>query len=313
MLPMPNNDLLKQFVDEQIFQIQHRLNTCQTECRSSTSSCPSTLIVDRIDQPLKQFVLSHQKHLFYKMNSEIKRFRDQIQEKHLFASLNYHSFNAQKVRKYFLLVILWSFLYYFEQKQLFDRVINIRQNQLQRFEELRQLEQQILCRYLPKAYSQISYDLAPANLTTTNIVGSTLTEITNNTITSIRREQRTRLENELERYETIIQGYENQYQQGLIELQQCFAHQTYNGIPLIDMIQNYLTFKTEKTLRDINHNLVALRMKILPRRHRSMMKKLKIDPSPEVIIDSPDVSFKLEQIAYLSRGIDKTLNLLYFV
>ena len=110
MLPTPNHNLLKQFVDEQIFQIQHRLNTCQTECRSSASSCPSTLIVDIIDKPLKQFVLSHQKHLFYKMNSEIKRFRDQIHEQYLFTSLNYPSFNPQKVTIYYLcLVILETF------------------------------------------------------------------------------------------------------------------------------------------------------------------------------------------------------------
>ena len=109
-----NNDLLKQFVDEQIFQIQHRLNTCKTQCDSQNSSCPLTLNINEIDEPLKQFVLSHQKHLFYKMNSEIKRFRDQIHEHYLFTSLNYPSFNAQKVRKYYLLVISLSFLYYFE-------------------------------------------------------------------------------------------------------------------------------------------------------------------------------------------------------
>ena len=115
MLPMSNHNLLKQFVDEQIFQIQHRLNGCKTQCRSQTLSCPSSLIVHIIDKPLKEFVLSHQKHLFYKMNSEIKRLQDQIQENYLFTSLNYRSFNAQKVRKYSLfLVILLRFLYYFE-------------------------------------------------------------------------------------------------------------------------------------------------------------------------------------------------------
>ena len=71
----------------------------------------------------------------------------------------------------------------------------------------------------------------------------------------------------------------------------------------MDIIQKYFTFKTKKTLRDITYNLNALRTKIMSRRRRSMAKKLKIDPSPEVIIDSPDVSSKLEQIAYLSRGI----------
>ena len=80
-----------------------------------------------------------------------------------------------------------------------------------------------------------------------SITGSTLTEIINQTKTIIRKEQRTHLENELERYEALILDYENQYQQGLIELEQAFAHQKHHGIPVIDMIQNYLKFKTEKT------------------------------------------------------------------
>lgn len=141
-------------------------------------------------------------------------------------------------------------------------------------------------------------------MTTTSIIGTTLTEITNTTITNIRREQRARLEVELERYETIIQDSEKQYQEGLIQLRQCFADHKYNSIPVIDIIEEYFKFKTEKTLRDITYNVNALRTNLLSRRRRFMATQLKIDPSPEVIIDSSDVSFKLEQIAYLSRGIE---------
>ena len=97
MIQTYDNNLIQRFVDEQIFQMQHRLNVCITECRSQRSSCPSTLSLNLIDEPLKQFVLSHQKHLFHKMNSEVRQFKEEIQEKQLFNSLNCRYFNTEKV------------------------------------------------------------------------------------------------------------------------------------------------------------------------------------------------------------------------
>lgn len=176
-------------------------------------------------------------------------------------------------------------------------------------EELLRLEQHILCQFLPKSYSQIDYDIAPANLMTMTITSSNLSELTSNTMMLIQREKRLRLANELERYETTIHDFEYQYQLGLTELEQCFAQQTYNGILVIELIKNYFNFKTEKTLRDMTHNLVSFRMKLIYRRRCYMKKKLKIDPSPTVIIDTPTNCFNHEYIAYLSRGTDTLLSL----
>jgi hypothetical protein len=107
MVQIYDNNSIQQFVNEQIFQMQHRLNVCNTQCLSQTSSCPSTLSLNLIDEPLKQFVLSHQKHLFRKMNSEIRKFREQIHEKQLFNTLNCHHFNIEKViDNIFLLVFV---------------------------------------------------------------------------------------------------------------------------------------------------------------------------------------------------------------
>ena len=184
--------------------------------------------------------------------------------------------------------------------------MNIRQNQLGFLHELLRLEQHILCRFLPKTYSQIDYEMAPANLTTVAITGSTLLELTNSTKKMAQLEKRRVLQNELERYETIIQHYEDQYQQGLIDLEQCFIDQTYNGLSVIDMIKNYFIFQTDKTLHDINSNLSTFRTKLVRRRRRFIAKKLKIDPSPEAMIDTPGVSFQNDHITYLSQGLKKT-------
>ena len=71
------------------------------------------------------------------------------------------------------------------------------------------------------------------------------------------------------------------------------------------MIKNYFSFKTEKTLHDITNKLIIFRIRLRRRRHHFMMKKQMIDPSPEVMIDAPNVLFKNDQIAYLSQGINK--------
>ena len=99
MISTNDNNTIQQFVDEQIFQIQHRLNVCKTQCHSQISSCPSTLDINLIDEPLKQFVFVHQKRLFHKMNSEITQYRERIQETHLLNSLNCHHFNSVQVRE----------------------------------------------------------------------------------------------------------------------------------------------------------------------------------------------------------------------
>lgn len=75
-----DHNLIRQFVTEQIFQIQHRLNVCHTQCRSQTITCPSTLTLNSIDEPLKQFVLVYQKRLFHRMTTETKQLQAQIHE-----------------------------------------------------------------------------------------------------------------------------------------------------------------------------------------------------------------------------------------
>ena len=92
-----DNNAMQQFLDEQIFQIQHRLNVCHSQCRAQALTCPSTLSLNLIDEPLKQFVSLHQKHLFSSMNSEIRQFKEQIQEKQLLNSFNCHYFTTEKV------------------------------------------------------------------------------------------------------------------------------------------------------------------------------------------------------------------------
>ena len=178
---------------------------------------------------------------------------------------------------------------------------------MQVIEELLRLEQHILCQFLPKTYSHIDYDMAPANVTTIALTSRTLSEFTNNTKKMIQQEKRLILQNEMKRYETMILDYEYQYQQGLMELEQCFIPQTSsasgNGEQLMDMIKNYLIFTTEKILRNVHNNLTTFRTILVRRRRRFLAKHQKVSPSPEVVIDvPPEISFTNNQIAYLSKG-----------
>lgn len=186
-------------------------------------------------------------------------------------------------------------------------MINLRQNQLQVFKELLQLEQRIICRFLPKSYDETDHDVAPNNLIDITITGHNLTELTNQTKKLAKREKRKRLAHEVERYENMIQDHQCKFQQGLDEIEKCLVHETYNGIPLIDMIQNYFNHKTKETLSEIFDNLLPFRAQIMRRRRRYLAKRVIIDPAPEVIIDAHGVTFNDEQIEYLSRGRNKTI------
>ena len=172
--------------------------------------------------------------------------------------------------------------------------MDLRQTQLEVFQDLLRLEQHVLCKVLPKQCNQIDYHMATANLTTAPVTGATLVPLTN--------EAKRMVQSDIERYETRIQGLEDQCQQGLRELEHQCMDQTRNGIPLIDIIRNYLNCRQEETLQNSISTLPAHRMQLLRRRRHYVTKKQIITPSPEILIDAPGVSFKRDQITYLSRG-----------
>ena len=104
MVHVYENDAIRRFVHEHVVNMQHRLNLCNVKLLSLNSTCPSTLTLSLIDEPLKQFVLSHHKHLFHKMDSSINKLRDQVHEIQLFNTLNFHRFNVEKVISSILLL-----------------------------------------------------------------------------------------------------------------------------------------------------------------------------------------------------------------
>ena len=144
--------------------------------------------------------------------------------------------------------------------------------------------------------------MAKANLTTVCVTGATSVALTNDEKKMARKEMRIMLQNEIKRYETHIQEYENQCQQGLRELESHCIDQTRSGMPLIDIIRKYLNRRQEETVKNSIDTLPAYRMKLLRRRRHYIAKKEIITPSPEILIDAPGVSFKRDQITYLSRG-----------
>lgn len=180
--------------------------------------------------------------------------------------------------------------------------MDLRRAQLEVFQDLLRLEQHVLCKFLPRQYKQIDYQRTTANLTTVCVTGATSGALTNDAKTLVRKEMRVMLQNEIKRYETRIQEYENQCQQSLRELEHHCIDQTRNGLPLIDIIRNYLKSRQEETIQNSINTLPAYRLKLLRRRRHYMREKEIITPSPEILIDAPGVSFKRDQITYLSRG-----------
>ena len=104
-----NNARLPPFAQEQVLQIQRRLDTCYSNLLSHASSCPSTISLNTIDELLRQFASSHQKCLFHKMNLQLRIFQDRIDEKEVYNSLVDRQLTDTKVNKKHFITTLCGF------------------------------------------------------------------------------------------------------------------------------------------------------------------------------------------------------------
>lgn len=99
MAQMNNNARLPPFAQEQLLQIQRRLEICHSNLLSHASSCPSTISLNTIDGLLRQFASSHQKCLFQKMNLQLGIFQEHIYEQELNVMLVDRQLSDAKVNK----------------------------------------------------------------------------------------------------------------------------------------------------------------------------------------------------------------------
>ena len=79
--------LCLQFTEKFINGIQHQLEQCNSALRTQCSSYPDSLTIDLLDQRLKEYVHSQQKPFRHKINSQLLKYKQMVQEKQLYHTL----------------------------------------------------------------------------------------------------------------------------------------------------------------------------------------------------------------------------------
>ena len=98
-----------QFIQNYIYDIQQQLDQCNKTLRAQKLSCPESLSCDKIDERLKEYIQSQQKRFQRKIDHQLTKFKETIQEKQLYNSLFNGSLTHEQVIVYNLSMILFLF------------------------------------------------------------------------------------------------------------------------------------------------------------------------------------------------------------
>jgi hypothetical protein len=190
------------------------------------------------------------------------------------------------------------------------RLCQLRQEQLERFEEMTKLEVRILCRILPKSMNEID-QLIPSDrpaFSRSNPPSIDNNESLYETIKKhqkwIQNHKRQTLANNLEECESAIEQSEFLYQEALLNLESEVSDGTIDqGDTLISCLYNYFNCRTTTKMREIRHNETIFRHKLLhPCHRRSPVTKNNntISIYPEAIIEIFEKVFTKDELDLLS-------------
>ena len=190
------------------------------------------------------------------------------------------------------------------------RLCQLRQEQLEKFEEMTKLEVRILCRILPKSMNELD-QLIPSDrpaFSRSNPPSvennESLYEIIKNHQKWIRNYKRQMLAKQLEDYESAIEQNEFLYQETLFNFESELSDETIDqGDTLMICLYNYLNCRTMTKMREIRFNETVFRQKLLhPRHRRSSVTKNNnsISIYPEAIIEIVEKVFTKDELDLLS-------------
>ena len=190
------------------------------------------------------------------------------------------------------------------------RLCQLRQEQLERFEEMTQLEVRILCRILLKSMNELD-QLIPSDRPAwsrsnppPNDNNVSLYEIIKKHQKWIRSRKRQMLANNLEDYESAIDKSEFVYQEALLNLESEVSDGTIDqGDTFMSCLYNYLNCRTTSKMREIRFNETIFRQKLLHPCHRrsSVVKNNNsISIYPEAIIEIFEKVFTKDELDLLS-------------
>ncbi|CAF4058846.1 unnamed protein product [Adineta steineri] len=283
-----DHEQCQHFVTNRLIELNRQIDQCTAELITQSRPCPKKLLpIEELDCKLKEFVSEQQTHLVKKINARLIRYQDMIEEKKLFQILSTYTLTNI-------------------QKDIIDRLINLRQKQLEVFEELLQFETQVSMELLPEDFDHLEMFIAPtlySSIVKDHLLTMTLKQKRYKTIQEIKRIW---LNIYIDAYEIQYQDYEHQYKRELDNFKLISANdnQINEATLPIDSFMTYINHRTKRMKQEIySEKLSIYRRKLLRRHRRRLGLKTKLIPiRPTVIIDLIRHPFTTTELAYLSRG-----------
>lgn len=300
---------ISSYVSTKISYFENQYQSYERDLTAQISIRPSSIDTNIVDEPLKRYVMCHQKSLSARINADIGNFRASVKENQLLSILSSDRIQDEQVWHiiyihliHFYIMFCFDFSSCFPQRAIINRIISLRQSQLKTLEELWILERRILIGILPPAYDQIDEELAPSHSLSVVYHGKNRQELHNEYKKMVKAKKRTMLQDEMRNLETVIENYDHQLQYELFLFQRRFPERETNDNSLLQSMKTYIENRTTEALCRMGTQMTQIRIRLTRRLRRSTKAQNAIKVFPEVILDAPDVPLNDAELNYLGRG-----------
>ncbi|CAF4886085.1 unnamed protein product, partial [Rotaria magnacalcarata] len=275
----------QKFIQEYLTHIQQQLEQCSTQLNLQATTCPEKLTINLVDHHLKEYICSQQKRFTRKIHHQLKRFKDELHEKRLYHILFDNNLTS-------------------DQKEAINRLIHLRETELQIRKELLLLEQRILSKLLPSNFDQLD-TLIASDFYTPVLEDQYSLNYKLKRSKILQETKRTWLDILMESYDVKMKECNRQYQEELTQLEldiSKYQQHHHDARVLCRTVQVYIKHRTIQIKKDTFQQMNNFHGK-LSRRRRQRSKKAKqtIGVSPEVILNVNDHSLAMIGHEYLSR------------
>ncbi|CAM4974414.1 unnamed protein product [Rotaria socialis] len=232
----------------------------------------------------QKYVCSQQKRFTRKIHHQLKRFKDELHEKRLYHILFDNNLTS-------------------DQKEAINRLIHLRETELQIRKELLLLEQRILSKLLPSNFDQLD-TLIASDFYTPVLEDQYSLNYKLKRSKILQETKRTWLDILMESYDVKMKECNRQYQEELTQLELDISkHQQHHhdARVLCRTVQVYIKHRTIQIKKDTFQQMNNFHGKLSRRRQRSKKAKQTIGVSPEVILNVNDHSLAMIGHEYLSR------------
>ncbi|CAF3586434.1 unnamed protein product, partial [Adineta steineri] len=257
---------------------------CQLELDKQSQTCPITgLSLEQIDHCLKEYVHSERNYLSTRNNNQLIKFKEIIHEKDLYKT----------IATYQLSINLTEYI---------NKLITIRQQQGEIWKDYLMLEMRILCNFLPENFGHLEHFIGSIIYLPLNNDQRSI-ELKNKRYKFIQEAKRAWLNIFFNAYEYQLQKYEQQYENEFKQLEiQLLNRITIDGSSILNKINEYLTYRTNRLKQDILKKISSSRGILLKNRQRSSSTKNMIGVSPEPYLDLIKNPFNRLQWNQLTLG-----------